>query len=133
MDIWMCGRGRQPNSIMKKSPLKRNVKIRPVSSRQAEVNAVWNKITDQEAERLDYTCSWCGKKGHRAYSQSLSYLDGHHKERRNRTNHTAENCYVVHRLCHSFLEIYRVDVTEIPSLQACDKVLMDKWNKFTGG
>ena len=118
---------------MKKSPLKRNVKIRPVSPKQAEVNAIWNKITNQEAERLDYTCQWCGRKGHRAYRQSLSYLDGHHRERRNRNNHTPGNCYLCHRLCHVFITASRVDVIEIPSLEACDKVLMDKWNKFTGG
>ena len=78
-------------------------RINPVSKKQAIKNKLWREITLEKWAELGRKCQWCG-----------SYTidpDGHHIVRRSKGRvDTKENCYVVHRLCHSFITDNNVPV-----------------------
>jgi len=88
---------------LKRTALKRHKRLNPVSPRQAALNEEWREITDSKARELGFICQWCHRPG--------GYLDGHHIIKRRYNIHTKENCYVCHRLCHSFIEEHNIDVT----------------------
>lgn len=97
---------------MRKTPL------RKISKKQRGKQAVWDSVTDQKAQDLNYICEWCGKKGHRDKDRKNDwfYLWGHHKKKRSLGREdTYENCYLIHYLCHSFVEQKGIDVNKYPS------------------
>ena len=97
--------------IEQRTPLKRT-KIKPISDKQREINRLWNKITDEVCEELDYKCQWCGWTGQRFYPSELSYLDGHHIIKRRFGNHEKSNCFICHRKCHQHIHSKGIDVRE---------------------
>ena len=98
------------------TPLKARKRLNPISDRQRERNAKWKKITDQKALNLNHICQWCGKLGRR--DDPFNPLEGHHIIKRSYRIDTWENCYLCHRLCHSFIEDNSIDVREFPNKKA---------------
>lgn len=88
-------------------------RIKPISDKQKIKNALWNKITNGRCEKLGYICEYCGKRGQRINSEALDWLDGHHIQRRSRGRiDTEENCYICHRVCHSYIEDHNIIVSQ---------------------
>jgi len=87
---------------MKKTTKSFNSTLNKVSDKQAQINKVWQKITDEKAREVRFICQLCGKLGQRHSSMAVfTYLDGHHIIPRRFNIHTKENCYIVHRIsCH---------------------------------
>lgn len=92
---------------MKRTPFKK------VSKKQALKLAKWQAV---KIVRIHYliskygapVCEYCGenKSGHEFW-----ILDGHHIDG-NRNNNDPSNCYVCHRICHSWIEDHNIKVKQ---------------------
>jgi hypothetical protein len=105
-------------ALKRKTALKAHKRLSPISPKQAAKNKAWKEVTDEKAEELDYICQWCHQPGQRDNPNRIfppmAYLTGHHIKKRRYNDHTKENCYVCHWLCHDFIELWNIDVTEYP-------------------
>ena len=90
----------------------KRVRIKPISDKQRVKNELWNRITNERCVKLDFRCEYCGKRGQRVNPEALDYLDGHHKVSRTRGGtYTEDNCYICHRVCHSYISDHNVVVS----------------------
>ncbi len=101
---------------MKKVPLRKQ------SDKQREKNYNWHKVTLEKWGELNHVCQWCG--------QPTRMPDGHHIIKRRFNIHTKENCYVVAWTCHSFIELYGIDVTTCPTCNDLSPELELKWKLY---
>ena len=107
--------------LERRTPLKASKGLAPVSEKQRAKNILWNKITDERAAEEYFICQWCHKQGQRLYPDRFwDWLDGHHIVKRRHNNHTRENCYIAHRLCHNFIEDNNIDVSLYRNKQEWD-------------
>jgi hypothetical protein len=93
---------------VRKTPLKK------ISDKQRRKLAEWRLITEQRILQLidiyGYPiCEYCG-----GYEGKHEFwrLDGHHIDG-NRNNNTPENCYIVHRICHSKITDNNIKVKQL--------------------
>jgi len=85
--------------------LKRTL-LKKKSIKQEERDDEWAKAKVQRRRRLLHkyeadVCEFCGKVGY-VGNTGLYHLDGHHIDG-NRNNNNPDNCYSVHRICHSYI------------------------------
>lgn len=104
------------STLERRTPLKAKKRLQPVSDKQREKNALWNKITDEKCHETGFMCLWCGQPGQRNDPTHWDYLDGHHTRKPRYLHNEKQFCYPVHRApCHSFIEDNNIDVEKYPN------------------
>ncbi|KKN15181.1 hypothetical protein LCGC14_0988700 [marine sediment metagenome] len=100
---------------MKLTQKSHNSTLRKKSSKQIKLDRIWANV---KADQIRYLadkygqgiCEWCGKWGN-LDTDDLWGLDAHHMNHDRKVN-TPGNCYICHRICHTHIEILRIQVTQ---------------------
>ena len=98
--------------------LKARSPIIRVSKKQKVAQDLWRDITIARAATERHKCQWCGCQGSFYGNNPLC---GHHIIKRSKGRvDTADNCYIVHWLCHNFITDHNVDVRQYPNKSSYD-------------
>ncbi len=95
-------------------------RINLISPKQKEKNKHWKEITARKADDLYGICQWCNQWG--SLYGDFNPLDGHHTIKRRHNRNEYEDCYLCHRLCHSFIEDKNIDVSVIKTKREWDAI-----------
>ena len=97
-------------------PIRRKTPLKPISEKGKAKAKVWENIFAIRLGKLYikygwHICEYCGQPGRR--NASFNRLDGHHIIHKSLGGKdTPDNCFVCHRLCHDFIQLNHIDVTE---------------------
>ena len=109
------------------TPLTARKGLNKISDKQRIKQTTWKQIGDKVTDKLDFTCQWCGTKGHRDDLEDLFYLGGHHILPRRFNDYARTNFYLCHNICHGFITGNNIDILVTPSLTALREDLVKRW------
>ena len=82
--------------------------LRRVSSKQKKKNTLWSKV---KRERIAYLIEKYGYLPCEYCKANVTKPDAHHIDE-NRNPNTPANCFIADRLCHDFIKLNNLEVTQ---------------------
>lgn len=101
------------STLKTKTPLKTTTHLKAKSDKQKQRDYLWQRI---KVNRIVFLTEKYGAAireycGRAVFASDLGMLDGHHIDT-NRRNNTPENCYICHRICHSYIHDHNLIVKQ---------------------